>query len=92
VKRIAKVAAVCTGIIAVFALFFFVPIVPMTVVTWELYTQHGGCTGEIAIPPQTSNIYASVSYFVSHSGVVYVPAGGSRGRGSHQVVFAVSAG
>ncbi len=75
-KRTAKTAAVCVGIIAVFAFFFLVPVVPTTVVTYELYSQHGWCSGALTSPPQTSGIYASVSYALFHSGEVYVPSSG----------------
>jgi hypothetical protein len=75
-KRIAKVAVACIGVGAVMAFFFLVPIVPMTISTYELYSQHGWCIGSEVSPGPSSNIYTSPSYSVLNSGVVYVPTGG----------------
>jgi hypothetical protein len=75
-KPVPKAAVAGIGIVAVLAFFFLAPAIPTKVPTYELYMQHGGCIGGIVEPAPSSNIYASPSYVLMQSGIVYVPTGG----------------
>jgi hypothetical protein len=70
-KRIVKVAVACIGVVAVLAFFFLAPVVPMNVFLPPLLNQHGLC----GIGSRGGEIYASPSYKLLNSGVVYVPTG-----------------
>ncbi len=76
-KNIAKVAVACVGVACMLAFLFLVPIIPATVTTYDLYSQHGFCIGGEIGPAPTLVIYGSASYMLSHYGVVYVPTGGN---------------
>jgi hypothetical protein len=76
-RRVTRVLVVGLGAFGILAFVFLVPIIPMTVSTYDLDAQHGLniCVGIIVTPP-TMMIYGSTSYTLSHYGVVYVPSGG----------------
>ncbi len=75
-KRVTKVLVAGVGAAGMLAFLFFVPIVPATVTTYDLYSQHGLCIGTEIDPAPTLVIYGSASYILSLYGVVYVPTGG----------------
>ena len=75
-KRVTKVLVAGVGAAGMLAFLFLVPIVPTTVTTYDLYSQHGVCIATEIDPAPTLLIYGSLSYTLSHYGVVYVSTGG----------------